>query len=190
LQDADGLLAIPVDSGAPGHYGHATAFVDLEHGHLRHQRGGEWALMTTPSSEQRPLLVHRASEMLQLGAWAEAQMLLMAALDPAAQPDVPDEVTFLAMRLLGQLTRQRGDLAQAEQIYLAANGVAETLGRADLESAALEGLATVAQAESDPEQAISLYRMAEQKARAAGDEIGRAAVLGKPGSCSRPNAAL
>jgi CHAT domain-containing protein/tetratricopeptide (TPR) repeat protein len=137
--------------------------------------------MSSLSSKQRLLYVQRAAQTLQEGAWAEAQMLLMTVLDPDAQPSEPDQVTFVALRLLGQLTRQRGDLPRARDIYRAAGGLAQTLGRADLESAALEGLATVAQAESDPEQAISLLRAAEQKAHDAGDELGRAAVVGNLG---------
>ena len=137
--------------------------------------------MTSLSSEQRLLYVQRAAQTLQAGAWAEAQMLLMAVLNAEAQLDEPDQVTFLALRLLGQLTRQRGNLPRAGEIYRAAGGLAEALGRPDLESAALEGQAAVAQAESDPEQAISFFRRAEQKAHEAGDEIGRAAVLGNLG---------
>lgn len=111
------------------------------------------------------------------GATDRARELLIHGLTQAGD-DVPaDDVTFLMLRLLGQATRQLGDLRGAAAVYHEAQALARDLDQPMLESAAVEGLAIVARADEDVELAIDLYGEAARLAGAAGDEVGRATVL-------------
>jgi CHAT domain-containing protein/tetratricopeptide (TPR) repeat protein len=119
---------------------------------------------------------------LGVGALDDAQRELADALQRGVFGEEPSVNLVLALRMLAQATRKLGHLQRATAIYQEARRVAHELGKPDLESAAVEGLALVASFDGEPARALKLYDEAAALAEAGGDEIGRAAVLSNKGN--------
>lgn len=142
--------------------------------------------MSEPGSDEwRMALLFAARRELAGRANARAEGLLRLLLDGENRPVPPDQLTFVALRLLGELIRKRGDLPTAQAVYLQAQQLAGALERPELESAAVEGLAMLAEVNDDVPLAVDLFRTAARLARQGGDEPGRATVLSNLGNLFR-----
>ncbi|HYQ78224.1 MAG TPA: CHAT domain-containing protein [Solirubrobacterales bacterium] len=135
----------------------------------------------SPLSEAERVLF-AAHKMLADGAHSDVRAGLMAALEQGVFSQEPSLETFRALRLLGQATRKHGDLPEAVRVYTMARRMAHSLGRPDLESGAVEGLAIVARIDGESALSLRLFDESAELAQKAGDAVGHAAVLSNKGN--------
>jgi tetratricopeptide (TPR) repeat protein len=133
------------------------------------------------SPKRRGELIQAAEHELARRAYEKAERLVLEALGAGGGVAPMDSLSFSALRILGEVVRRRGDLAQAKAVYRQAQWLAVELKSPALESAAVEGLGLVARQNDDTPQAIELLERAAQLAQLGGDEQGRASVLSNLG---------
>jgi len=138
--------------------------------------------MNEDSQGRAAAVLTTAHAQLRAGALGDAQRLLRSALDGGVFGDPPEPEAVLALRLLGQATRQLGDLEAAAAIYEDARRIARSFASPRLESIAVEGLALVARADDEQPRALALYDEAAHLALDGGDPAGHAAVLSNKGN--------
>jgi CHAT domain-containing protein/tetratricopeptide (TPR) repeat protein len=127
-------------------------------------------------------LILGVSRAISDGSYSDARAALVTALDDGFFGEPPNVEVFLALRLLGEASRRQADFEAAMAAYQAADAMAAVMQRPDLASAAVEGMAIVAQENQEPIEALALFERALGLAEMVGDENGVIALLSNKGN--------
>lgn len=117
----------------------------------------------------------------QWGAWDDEAMLIRDIL--RRQPPASD-LAGIWLGQLGNVLFRKGDLAEAERLYLQAQEILERLGDQAGIKAGLHQLGLIAQVQGDIEKAEGLFKKSLEIAKSTNDRTGLAATYGQLGMLS------